>query len=249
MIGLRLASRGARIPIASSPVFTRTVTFASCRPTCVTFAFPATRPLSTQQPLPPPVRPLANTTTTTTTTTLPSTSTTTSSPPPRNPVSWHDYFLLRKSRKNWERAGALLGGVTGFVGGGYYFGAVMEFDPTQQLLGMPDPMMVYALGAVVVAAAASFAGILVGGQLWRLKTKRTIIQGLDACDREFFHRIQRNRPKEIAAATPIPFGSESQSGMPDYYGEKINSVADYRAWLKKQRMFNVTRSKRRDPIA
>lgn len=74
--------------------------------------------------------------------------------------------------------------------------------------------------------------------------RREILQALDSRDREFFHRIQRHRPKEIASIVPVPGG---QGGMPDYYGEKINSVADYRSWLKKQRRFRLTRGKRSAP--
>ncbi|KNC98743.1 uncharacterized protein SPPG_05723 [Spizellomyces punctatus DAOM BR117] len=156
-------------------------------------------------------------------------------------IPWREYFSLRKSRKNWERAGAITGGTGGFLGGAYYFGTVAEFDPTQQILGMQDPTLVYVLGAMAVAGLASFTGIVGAGQLWRLLKKRETLKALDLRDREFFHRIQRHRPKEIASVVPIP---GSQSGMPDYYGEKINSVADYRSWLKKQRRFRITHSKR-----
>ncbi|KAJ3180792.1 TIM23 complex component [Gaertneriomyces sp. JEL0708] len=138
----------------------------------------------------------------------------------------------------WERVGGTLGGTGGFVGGAYYFAAVAEFDPTQQLFGDLSPMVVYPLGAVAVALAGTVGGILVGGLSWRAAKGRETLQALDSRDREFFRRIQRHRPAEIAMAMPFPGG---KSAMPDYYGEKINSVADYRDWLKKQRKFKVAR--------
>ncbi|KAJ3041041.1 TIM23 complex component [Rhizophlyctis rosea] len=155
---------------------------------------------------------------------------------PAQKVTWQQYFELRKSRKNWERAGGVIGGVGGFLGGAYYFGAVADFDPTQQVLGMQDPTFLYILGAIAVAGGASAGGILLSGQAWRLLKSREVTQALDRYDKEFFHRIQRHRPKEIAAASPIP---GQQGGMPDYYGEKIYSVADYRSWLRKQRKFHL----------
>ncbi|KAJ3023037.1 TIM23 complex component [Thoreauomyces humboldtii] len=168
----------------------------------------------------------------------------TTASPARNPISWHDYFALRKSRKNWERAGAVFGGTTGFVGGSYYFGAVAEFDPTRQLFGISDPVVGYVLATLAVGAGCGVTGLVGAGQIWRLTAKKGTMAGLDARDREFFHRIQRYRPKEIAAAVPVPTG---RGAMPDYYGEKINSVADYKEWLKKQRQFIVSRSKGKNP--
>lgn len=52
-------------------------------------------------------------------------------------------------------------------------------------------------------------------------------------EREFYTRIKRHRvdPTSSSIANPVP----------DYYGEKIGSVADYRRWLKDQRAFNLKR--------
>ena len=46
-------------------------------------------------------------------------------------------------------------------------------------------------------------------------------------DKRFYTHIQNNRTD--AALQSL------NGGLPDYYGEKIYSVTDYRAWLKKQR--------------
>jgi len=52
-------------------------------------------------------------------------------------------------------------------------------------------------------------------------------------EREFYNRIKRHRvdPTSSSIANPVP----------DYYGEKIGSVAGYRRWLKDQRAFNLKR--------
>ncbi|KAJ3158728.1 TIM23 complex component [Geranomyces michiganensis] len=156
-----------------------------------------------------------------------------------NPVTWDQYFALRKSRRNWERSGGILGGASGLAGGGYYFGTVAEFDPTMQIMSL-DPTMAYALAVVAVAGAASAAGTLIFGQLWRLKTDRSVAEGLDGRDRVFQHLIKTNRPKEIPIANPIP--RQMNSGLPDYYGEKIDSVDAYRDWRRKQRLFVASKS-------
>lgn len=53
-------------------------------------------------------------------------------------------------------------------------------------------------------------------------------------EKEFYGRIKKFRvdPSASSAANPVP----------DYYGEKIGSVAGYRQWLKDQRAFNRKRN-------
>ncbi|RKO93441.1 mitochondrial import protein Pam17, partial [Blyttiomyces helicus] len=150
-------------------------------------------------------------------------------------LPWSTYFALRNSRKNAERAGGIVGALQGFLGGSYYFGAVMDFDPSQQILGLGDPTMLYIGGAFVVAGVGYFGGILAFGSIWRLTKSSADLKALDVRDRDFFHRIQRHRPQEIAAVVPTVPGVGG--AMPDFYGEKIKSVADYRDWLRKQRKF------------
>lgn len=52
-------------------------------------------------------------------------------------------------------------------------------------------------------------------------------------EKGFYDRIKKYRvdPSSSSAANPVP----------DYYGEKIGSVTDYRQWLKDQRAFNRKR--------
>ena len=83
-------------------------------------------------------------------------------------IPWSQFFSLRSSKKNWERVGGLVGGVSGLCSGSYYFLFVKEFDPTTPLFGLPDPTPVYILGALSCAGVASAAGIFGFGSLWRL---------------------------------------------------------------------------------
>lgn len=51
----------------------------------------------------------------------------------------------------------------------------------------------------------------------------------------FYARIKKHRAD--------PASSSPQNPIPDYYGEKIGSVKDYRRWLKDQRAFNLKKNK------
>ncbi|KAI8825268.1 mitochondrial import protein Pam17-domain-containing protein [Fimicolochytrium jonesii] len=240
MLGLQLAvaARTAQVSSASRRSF-------------MALAAPTSTFLTPSRTLLRPCTPFSTTSLSRATTTTPSPSqpihrpnTTTASNTTAEPLSqitWTQYFAFRKSRKNWERAGAILGGTLGFVGGGYYFAAVADFDPTQQILGIPDPTYVYVLGTIAIGAVMTIAGISVGSAAWRMSKSRQILRSLDSRDKEFFRRIQRHRPKEIAAVVPVPGG---QGGMPDYYGEKIFSVKDYKEWLRRQKTFTAGRQRR-----
>lgn len=52
-------------------------------------------------------------------------------------------------------------------------------------------------------------------------------------EKEFYQRVRRYRvdPSSQSFSNPVP----------DYYGEKIGSVKDYRQWLKDQRAYNKKR--------
>jgi len=77
-------------------------------------------------------------------------------------------------------------------------------------------------------------GPFFGNFLFNLYYKR--LRGQIAMkEREFFARIKKFRVD--------PTSSSMQNPVPDYYGEKIGSVADYRRWLKDQRAFNLKRGK------
>lgn len=52
-------------------------------------------------------------------------------------------------------------------------------------------------------------------------------------EREFFKHVQKYRPNAGYSSTTNP--------LPDWYGEKIGSLREYRTWLKDQRAFNKKR--------
>ncbi|KAG8901698.1 TIM23 complex component, partial [Tulasnella sp. 403] len=58
---------------------------------------------------------------------------------------------------------------------------------------------------------------------------RKALASIEARDREFYHRIVKNRvdPSRQSPMNPVP----------DYYGEKVGSLRQYRQWLRDQGKF------------
>jgi len=75
-------------------------------------------------------------------------------------------------------------------------------------------------------------GPIVGTGIFNLRNRR-VRKEMDEKEKEFYKRVRRYRvdPSASSMANPVP----------DYYGEKIASVAGYRQWLKDQRAFNKKR--------
>ncbi|KAJ3412763.1 subtilisin-like serine protease [Chytridiales sp. JEL 0842] len=151
-------------------------------------------------------------------------------------LSWKQYFALRASRLTHERLTGILGGAVGFFAGSYYFGFVVDVKP-EPFFGFLDPAIVYGMGIFAVAGVAAALGTVGGGAIWRMRQGSAILKAIDELksiladnlqkERQFFLRIQSVRPAEVTLSLQNP--------LPDYYGEGVKSVADYRSWLRKQR--------------
>ncbi|KAL9541232.1 hypothetical protein MBANPS3_009236 [Mucor bainieri] len=138
--------------------------------------------------------------------------------------TWNDYFKLRKKRRVYEVASYLPSTVVPAAGTFAYF-LQMQVDPLTKVLGM-DPLM----AAVASTLAAGFGGFLmgpvVGNAFFKLMNGK-VVHAMDIRDKEFYEHIKKNRADARLNSIRNP--------VPDYYGEKIQSVQDYRAWLRKQR--------------
>ncbi|KAI9812993.1 MAG: TIM23 complex component [Thelocarpon impressellum] len=100
-----------------------------------------------------------------------------------------------------------------------------------QLFGL-DPVVVLGLATAGFGAAGWLAGPALGNMVFGVVNKRYKGQ-MALKEKEFFDRIKRHRvdPSSQSFSNPVP----------DYYGEKIGSVRDYRQWLKDQRAYNKKR--------
>jgi len=96
-----------------------------------------------------------------------------------------------------------------------------------------DPFITLGIITFLCGGAGWLVGPIVGTSMFNWRN-RGVRDQMDQKEREFYRRIKKFRvdPSASSAANPVP----------DYYGEKIGSVADYRQWLKDQRAFNRKRS-------
>lgn len=80
-------------------------------------------------------------------------------------------------------------------------------------------MLVYGLATLSCAGLGYLVGPVVGAQCWRLTHRRSLAL-IEARDREFHRHVVRHRvdPSAQSATNPVP----------DFYGEKIGSLRDYR---------------------
>ncbi|KAG0003780.1 TIM23 complex component [Entomortierella chlamydospora] len=140
-------------------------------------------------------------------------------------MDWSSYFLLRGTRRTYERVFMVPCGLLSLLGAGAYF-AQKDFDPTP-ILGM-DQVIVYGLGTVAAGIVGLAVGPVVGNMVFRV-THSKAKPLVDMMDKEFHKHIVKNRADPTANSVRNP--------VPDYYGEKIKSVSDYRKWLRKQREY------------
>ncbi|KAI0482288.1 Pam17-domain-containing protein [Xylariaceae sp. FL0804] len=213
------------------------------RPPCA--ASPVPRRLSTKSPRTStslqsrlvPRRHATTTTTTTTTATDAASSTPTPNPsagssPPPPPLDWNSFFQLRKTRRRLQVVSSLF---TMAAGGAVGATVLFSVDMESMLGKVPmDPFFALGLMTMGFAGLGWLAGPSLGNAVF-YAAKRGIKQPMAAKESEFFARIKKNRVDPSNS-------SLSGNAVPDFYGEKISSVAGYRQWLKDQRAFNKKRT-------
>ncbi|KAF8624109.1 hypothetical protein AX15_006020 [Amanita polypyramis BW_CC] len=138
-------------------------------------------------------------------------------------LPWTEYLTIRRSRRRWQTAATIPCVVLGFTGGIAYFGT-RETDVLKPIMGI-DPFFFYGICTVACAGLGWLVGPSIGTAIWRT-THRRLVSLIDARDREFYARIAKNRV-DASLQTPT-------QPVPDYYGEKIGSLHQYRQWLRDQ---------------
>jgi len=88
-----------------------------------------------------------------------------------------------------------------------------------------DPLWVYTGATLSCCGIAWLVGPIIGSTFWRLTHRRTLAL-IEAKDREFHKHVVRNRVDPTAQSATNP--------VPDFYGEKIGSLHQYRQWLRDQ---------------
>ncbi|KAJ5171216.1 uncharacterized protein N7500_003999 [Penicillium coprophilum] len=151
-------------------------------------------------------------------------------------LDWNSFFKLRASRRRYSLVSSVVSSVISTsVGVQVLSGQDLEHLGAT-VMGL-DPFIVLGLATAACGAVGWLLGPALGNGIWGL-VYRKYKPSVNTKEKEFFDRIRRFRvdPSTNSISNPVP----------DYYGEKIGSVAGYRNWLKDQRAYN---RKRRNFIA
>lgn len=143
--------------------------------------------------------------------------------PTKEKLNWPEYLAIRGGKRRWQLAFTIPCAALGFFGGATYFGT-LETDPTKPIMGI-DPFFFYGFCTVGCVGIGALIGPTIGSAVWRIR-HRPRLDAIDKMDREFFKRVAKNR---VDASLQSP-----TNPVPDYYGEKIGSLHQYRQWLRDQ---------------
>ncbi|KAJ2900502.1 hypothetical protein MKZ38_002407 [Zalerion maritima] len=153
-------------------------------------------------------------------------------PPPKDqPLDWQTFFTLRKKRRRYQLTFSVMSAL-GFSFGGALF---LSSPGGEHLLTyFPlDPFIGFGLGMTGFMALGWLLGPAVGNTTFYMMHSRWKAQMTNK-EIELFARIKKNRVDPTASSASNP--------VPDFYGEKIQSISGYRQWLKDQRAFNKKRT-------
>lgn len=136
-------------------------------------------------------------------------------------MNWVDFFTLRTQNKRLNTAASVF--TAGLAGWGTleYLGNI-EIDVEKPILGI-DPIMIMG-GAVVLGGGLGYLmGPFLGTPIFNL-FRRSALPEFKAKEEQFLRRIKHYRvdPSSQSFSNPVP----------DYYGERINSLKAYKQWLR-----------------
>ena len=112
--------------------------------------------------------------------------------------------------------------LAGAAAGSYFL--TLEIDPSNTIAGI-DPIYINAGLTLACTGLGWLTGPTVGTSIWGLLHRKNAKQIADK-DHDFYEHIKRNRVD--------PTRQSVQNPVPDYYGEKIGSIKQYRQWLRDQ---------------
>ncbi|KAI1106703.1 Pam17-domain-containing protein [Jackrogersella minutella] len=147
-------------------------------------------------------------------------------------LDWNTFFTLRKTRRRFQLVSSIF---TMAAGGSAGALLLVNMDMDWLLTKVPmDPFFALGIMTLSFAGLGWLAGPSLGSAMF-YTFKRGVKKPMEIKESEFFARIKKNRVDPSNS-------SLSGNAVPDFYGEKISSVAGYRQWLKDQRAFNKKRT-------
>ncbi|KAH7312465.1 mitochondrial import protein Pam17, partial [Stachybotrys elegans] len=141
-------------------------------------------------------------------------------------LDWDTFFKLRLRRRRIQ----LFFSLTSSLAAGFGGAIMLSTGAAEPIVSMFPLDPIFTLGFMVIACAGMgwLIGPSIGSQVFYLSNNQ-IKQQMRRKESDFLAHIKRNRadPSNSSAGNPVP----------DFYGEKIQSVRGYRRWLKDQRAF------------
>ncbi|AET39954.1 Pam17p Ecym_5181 [Eremothecium cymbalariae DBVPG len=136
-------------------------------------------------------------------------------------LTWIDFFKLRKQERRINTGSSVFTALIGTQISWAYL-STMQIDPMQTIFGF-DPLVVIC-GTLAASGGLGFlCGPIVGSWLFKLKHKHQLAS-YTVKNKAFLQHIKDNR---------VDASSQSFSNpVPDYYGERISSLKEYRQWLR-----------------
>lgn len=136
-------------------------------------------------------------------------------------LNWVEYFNLKKQNNRINMVSSVF---TGIIGGTLTLGYLgnIEIDVEKPIMGF-DPFMVMG-GAVILGGGFGYLlGPFLGTSVFNLLNRSKLNQ-FNIKHKVFLQKIQIKRvdPSTQSFSNPVP----------DYYGERIYSLKDYRQWLR-----------------
>lgn len=138
-------------------------------------------------------------------------------------LGWDRYLQLRRQRRI---AGLVTTVPTTLLAGASsasYFMS-LEIDPSAAIAGI-DPSIIYIGATLAFTGLGWLVGPTLGSSIWSL-VHRNKAKQIALKDHDFYEHIKRMRVD--------PTRQSVQNPVPDYYGEKIGSIKQYRQWLRDQ---------------
>ncbi|KAL8800583.1 MAG: hypothetical protein Q9182_005094 [Xanthomendoza sp. 2 TL-2023] len=155
------------------------------------------------------------------------------SPPNTNPLPWNTYLSLRRLRRRYSLLASLLTCTSTTALG--FITIERNMDALGSTLGSitgVDPIFMLAAATIATGGVGWLLGPFVGEGVFRGVYRREWGRMAEK-EKDFYARIRKYRVDPSLASYSNP--------LPDYYGEKIGSVQDFRTWMRDQRAYNRKR--------
>lgn len=137
-------------------------------------------------------------------------------------LTWEEFLTLKKTQRRYSLIGSVLCAIISFLGSWIYL-SQREIDPTEVIFGL-DPFTVY-IGIMMAVGCLGFllGPGLIGDPLFSILNK----------SKSPAFRVKQKQFAQRIIAKRVDASRQSMSNpVPDYYGEKIGSIRDYRQWLR-----------------